>query len=152
MTALTESAVKHAAVAWLEGVGWQVLNGAEIAPGELAAEPADHDEAVLAQRLCDVLARLNPTLPADGLPLAVLELKNAANEDATIWSAFQQLQTYESGIPARFATNGVLVVSDGVEARVGTFTAGREWFEPWRTISGATLTDAHRPELREAGK
>lgn len=50
-------------------------------------------------------------------------------------SAFQQLQTYKAEIPALFATNAVLVVSDGVEARAGTLTAGREWFKPWRTIA-----------------
>ena len=84
----------------------------------------------------------------NGLPLAVLELKNAANEDATIWTAFQQLQTYKAEIPSLFATNAVLVVSDGVEARVGTLSAGREWFKPWRTIAGERLADAHLPELQ----
>ena len=92
--------------------------------------------------------RLDVVLFVNGLPLAVLELKNAANEDATIWTAFQQLQTYKAEIPSLFATNGVLVVSDGVEARVGTLTAGREWFKPWRTISGDTLADPHLPELQ----
>lgn len=75
----------------------------------------------------------------NGLPLAVIELKNAADEQATIWSAYQQLQTYQAEIPALFATNAVLVVSDGVEARVGAIGAGREWFKPWRTVSGASL-------------
>ena len=56
--------------------------------------------------------------------------------------AFQQLQTYKAEIPSLFATNALLVVSDGVEARVGTLTAGREWFKPWRTIAGETLADA----------
>ena len=92
--------------------------------------------------------RPDVVLFVNGLPLAVLELKNAANEDATIWSAFQQLQTYKAEIPALFATNGLLVVSDGVEARAGTLTAGREWFKPWRTISGAALAEAHMPELQ----
>jgi type I restriction enzyme R subunit len=49
----------------------------------------------------------------NGLPLAVIELKNAADERATVWSAFQQLQTYQAQIPALFATNAVLVASDG---------------------------------------
>jgi type I restriction enzyme R subunit len=84
----------------------------------------------------------------NGLPLAVLELKNAANEDATIWTAYQQLQTYKAEVPTLFATNAVLVVSDGVEARAGTLTAGREWFKPWRTISGESLADTHMPELQ----
>ena len=84
----------------------------------------------------------------NGLPLAVLELKNPAAENATIWSAFQQLQTYEAGVPTLFAPNALLAVSDGVEARVGTLGAGREWFKPWRTITGETLADAHLPELQ----
>jgi type I restriction enzyme R subunit len=92
--------------------------------------------------------RPDVVLFVNGLPLAVLELKNAASEDATIWTAFQQLQTYKAEVPALFATNAVLVASDGVEARAGTLTAGREWFKPWRTISGEVLADAHMPELQ----
>jgi type I restriction enzyme R subunit len=72
----------------------------------------------------------------NGLPLAVIELKNAADEDATIWTAFDQLQTYKHQIPALFAFNEVLVISDGLTARVGSLTADREWFMPWRTIEG----------------
>jgi type I restriction enzyme R subunit len=180
----TESVVEEAALAWLESVGWQVRNGAEIAPGEPAAERDDYGQVVLAQRLRDALARLNPALPAEavddafrkltrpegaelivrnralhrllvdgvtveyrdaegsirgaqarvidfddpanndwlavnqfsvvenkhsrrpdvvlcvnGVPLAVVELKNAADENATIWSAFQQLHTYKAEVP-----------------------------------------------------
>ena len=84
----------------------------------------------------------------NGLPLAVLELKNAADEDATIWTAFQQLQTYKIEIPSLFAANALLLISDGVGARVGTLTAGREWFKPWRTIAGERLADPHLPELQ----
>lgn len=84
----------------------------------------------------------------NGLPLGVVELKNAADEDATIWSAFRQLQTYKAEIPSLFAFNEVLLVSDGVQARVGALTAGREWFKPWRTITGEALADAHMPELQ----
>ncbi|MBI4755712.1 MAG: hypothetical protein HY778_09920 [Betaproteobacteria bacterium] len=64
------------------------------------------------------------------------ELKNAADENATIWSAFQQFQTYKAKVPTLFAPNALLAVSDGVEVRVGALTAGREWFRAWRTISG----------------
>jgi len=84
----------------------------------------------------------------NGLPLGVLELKNAADEDATVWSAFQQLQTYKAQIPSLFNSNAVLVASDGVEARIGTLSGGREWFKPWRTTSGERLADAHMPELQ----
>jgi type I restriction enzyme R subunit len=233
MTAFSESIVEEAALAWLEVTGWQVRHGAEIAPGEPAAEREDYGQVVLAQRLHDALARLNPELPAEalddafrklirpegrdllirnralhrllvdgvtveyrdangnirgaqaqvidfddlkandwlavnqfsvienkrsrrpdvvlfinGLPLAVLELKNAAAENATIWSAFQQLQTYQAEVPTLFAPNALLAASDGVEARVGTLGAGREWFKPWRTIAGDTLAGSHMPELQ----
>ena len=80
--------------------------------------------------------RPDVVLFVNGLPLAVIELKNPADENATIWSAFQQLETYQAQIPTLFATNAALVVSDGVQARIGTLGAGREWFKPWRTISG----------------
>jgi type I restriction enzyme R subunit len=92
--------------------------------------------------------RPDVALVVNGLPLAVIELKNAADEDATIWTAFQQIQTYKTEVPAFFSTNELLVISDGVEARVGTLTAGREWFKPWRTVSGERLADPHLPELQ----
>ena len=72
----------------------------------------------------------------NGLPLGIVELKNPTDEDATIWTAWQQLQTYKSELPTLFSVNELLVVSDGLEARVGTLTAGKEWFKPWRTIVG----------------
>lgn len=72
----------------------------------------------------------------NGLPLAVIELKNAADEDATIWSAFNQLQTYKQQIGSLFHYNAVLVVSDGTNARIGSLTANQEWFKVWRTIDG----------------
>jgi len=92
--------------------------------------------------------RPDVVLFVNGLPLGVIELKNAATENATIWSAWQQLQTYQSEIPALMATNAVLIASDGVDARVGVLAAGREWFKPWRTIAGQALADARMPELQ----
>ena len=83
----------------------------------------------------------------NGLPLAVIELKNAADEDATIWTAFNQLQTYKQQIPSLFAYNEVLVISDGLDARVGSLTADKEWFMPWRTIEGEELAPATMLEL-----
>ena len=229
----TESVVEDAALVWLEAAGWRVAHGPEMAPETAGAERRDYGEVVLARRLRDALARLNPALPAEaladafrkvtrpegpdllqrnralhrllvdgvpieyrtregevrgaqarvidfeepaandwlavnqfsvaenkhsrrpdvvlfvnGLPLVVLELKNAADEGATIWSALQQLQTYQVEIPSLFATNAVLVTSDGVEARVGVVGAGREWFKAWRTIGGERLADKHTPELQ----
>jgi type I restriction enzyme, R subunit len=72
----------------------------------------------------------------NGLPLGVIELKNAADEDATIWSAYAQLQTYKAEIPTLLHYNAALVVSDGLQARVGSVTANQEWFKVWRTIAG----------------
>ena len=92
--------------------------------------------------------RPDVVLFVNGLPLGVVELKNPADEDATIWTAWRQLQTYKAELPSLFAFNAALVVSDGVEARIGTLTAGREWFKPWRTISGETLADPHMPQLQ----
>ncbi len=84
----------------------------------------------------------------NGLPLGIIELKNPADEDATIWTACQQLQTYKAEIPSLFVFNTALLVSDGVEARIGTLTAGREWFKPWRTISGEVLANPQMPQLQ----
>ena len=84
----------------------------------------------------------------NGLPLAVLELKNAADKNATIWSAFNQLQTYKQQIPSLFVFNEALVISDGLHARVGTVTASREWFMPWRTIEGEELADTRLTQLQ----
>lgn len=230
---VTESVVEQAALAWLESTGWQVANGADIAPGEPGAEREHYGQVALERRLRNALDRLNPALPSDalddafrkllrpdgadliqqnralhrllvdgvtveyrngdgairgaqarvidfdrpeendwlavnqfsvteakhtrrpdvvlfvnGLPLAVIELKNAAGENATIWNAFRQLQTYQSEVPTLFAANALLVASDGVEARVGVIGAGREWFKPWRTIAGEALADTHLPELQ----
>jgi type I restriction enzyme, R subunit len=229
----TESIIEEAALAWLEGIGYQVLPGSDIAPGEMAAERDEYSQVVLERRLRQALERLNPQVPPDaieeafrkltrpdspslvgnnhaihrylvegvpveyqrpdgsiggdlvrvldhenpdnnefvavnqftvvenhherrpdvvvfvnGLPLAVMELKNAATENATIWSAFNQLQTYKQQIPSLFAYNEALVVSDGVQARIGTLTADKEWFMPWRTIEGEALADAKLPQLQ----
>jgi type I restriction enzyme, R subunit len=92
--------------------------------------------------------RPDVVLFVNGLPLAVIELKNPADEGATVWSAFQQLQTYQAQIPALFATNAALVVSDGVQARIGALGAGKEWFKPWRTISGREDAPATLSELQ----
>ena len=92
--------------------------------------------------------RPDVALFVNGLPLGLIELKNPADADATIWTAWRQLQTYKAELPSLFAFNAALVVSDGVEARIGTLTAGREWFKPWRTISGETLADPAMPQLQ----
>ena len=94
--------------------------------------------------------RPDVVLFVNGLPLGIVELKNPTDEDATIWTAWQQLQTYKSELPTLFSMNELLVVSDGLEARVGTLTAGREWFKPWRTISGLDVDDGSLVQLEVA--
>ena len=84
----------------------------------------------------------------NGLPLGVIELKNPADEKATLWSAFNQLQTYKQEIPSLFTTNAALVISDGVHARIGSLTADRERFMPWRTVSGEKVAPPTLAELQ----
>ena len=92
--------------------------------------------------------RPDVVLFVNGLPLGLIELKNPADEKATVWTAWQQIQTYGAELWNLFAFNAVLIASDGVEARAGTLTAGREWFKPWRTITGEALADPNLPQLR----
>ena len=92
--------------------------------------------------------RPDVVLFVNGLPLGVIELKNPADEDATIWTAWQQLQTYKAELPTLFSMNEALMVSDGTEARIGTLTSGREWFKPWRTVTGETLAGPYTTELQ----
>ena len=98
---------------------WLVLNQFTVVEGQNNRRP-------------DIVVMVN------GLPLAVIELKNAADEEATIWSAFAQLQTYKAQISSLMQYNAVLVVSDGLQARIGSLTANHEWFKVWRTIDGET--------------
>lgn len=88
----------------------------------------------------------------NGLPLAVIELKNPADENATIRSAFRQMQTYKNQIPSLFQFNQMLVVSDGTEARMGALTSDWEWFLPWRTIDGEEICSKGDAELEVLAK
>ena len=119
--------------------------------GSIRGEPArivDFDDPVnndwLATNQFTVTENRNTRRPdialfLNGLPLGIIELKNPADEDATIWAAWQQLQTYQAELPTLFSMNEALIVSNGLEARIGALGAGREWFKPWRTITGETL-------------
>ncbi|HXG55627.1 MAG TPA: type I restriction endonuclease subunit R [Vicinamibacterales bacterium] len=232
MTPFVENHVEQAALFWLEGLGFSVISGPTIAPGEPSAERSSFGEVILKSRLREALVKLNPSLPSDaldeafrklitppaaalipnnvafhrmlvngveveyqradgsiggepvkvidfdnptandwlavnqfavtedghsrrpdivlfvnGLPLAVLELKNAASESATITDAFHQLQTYKHQIPSLFHHNATLVISDGLHARIGTISANRERFMPWRTVEGETLAPAGLSQL-----
>lgn len=94
---------------------WLAMNQFTVAEGQHNRRP-------------DIVIFLN------GLPLGVIELKNAADENATIWSAYQQLQTYKAQISALMNYNEVLVVSDGLQARIGSLSASQEWFKVWRSV------------------
>jgi type I restriction enzyme R subunit len=230
-SALAESDVEEASLEWFKDLGYDILNGPTIAPGELFAERTSYGEVVLKGRLRPALARINPQLaePAvddaigkvlrvehptlventhrfhryviegvpveyqedgrtvhdqirlidfsdpgnndwlvvnqftviedhhnrrpdvvvfvNGLPLAVIELKNPADENATVRDAFNQVQTYKAEIPSLFVCNEALVVSDGLAARVGTVTADWERFMPWRTVEGSDLAPSGLPQL-----
>jgi type I restriction enzyme R subunit len=231
-SAFTESVVEEAALDWLRALGYTILHGPDLAPGEPGAERETYGDALLEGRLRAAIARLNPKVPpavlddsfarltaielpslvernrsrhrmlidgvsaerldedgrivgepvrvidfddpdhndwvalnqftvieagrnrrpdivlfVNGLPFAVIELKDATDEQATIWSAHNQLQTYKAEIPSLFDFNEILVISDGVEARVGSLTANREWFLPWGTIEGEDPASNLQPEL-----
>jgi len=101
------------------------------------AEPLNNDFLLVSQlsvqgsqklRRADLVAFVN------GLPLVVIELKNPASEQADIWDAFAQLQTYQDDISELFTSNLALVISDGINARIGSLTANAERMLPWRTI------------------
>ena len=107
-----------------------------------AGVPTSRAQAGKNNRRPDIVLFVN------GLPLGVIELKNPADDDATIWTAWNQLQTYRAELPSLFSMNEVLMVSDGNEARIGTLTSGKEWFKPWRTIAGRRLADKLLTELQ----
>lgn len=112
----------------LENNDWLVVNQLTVSEGGHNRRP-------------DVVVFLN------GLPIAVIELKNAASENATIWNAFQQLQTYKQELPSLFVFNELLVISDGLEARIGTLSSNKERFLPWRTIEGEALASKTMSQL-----
>jgi type I restriction enzyme R subunit len=72
----------------------------------------------------------------NGLPLVVIELKNPAEEKATVKTAFEQLKTYKQAIPGLFIYNGLMIISDGLEAKAGTISAGFTRFMAWKTADG----------------
>jgi type I restriction enzyme R subunit len=84
-------------------------------------------------RRADVVVFIN------GIPLAVLELKNITDEQATLRKAFDQFQTYKAQIPSLFHSTAFLVISDGHQAKLGTITSDWERFMAWRTITGKEL-------------
>ncbi len=229
---LTESMVEEAAIGWYEELGYAILPGSQLAPGDPSAERESFSDVLLVGRLREAIRQLNPAIPEDareealrkllrlatpsllqtnrafhrllregvpveyprpdgsiagdhvrlvdfnnvaandwllvnqfsvtdgqhnrrsdllvflnGLPLGLIELKNAAADGANIWSAYAQLQTYKAEIPTLLGYNAVLVVSDGLQARIGSITANQEWFKLWRTIDGEVDAPATELEL-----
>lgn len=227
-----ESTVEEAALSWFEELGYAVVHGPIIAPGEQNAERGSFGDVVLAGRLREAVDRINADIPneareealrkvlrlespslvgnnrafhrmlrdgveveyrtddgairgdrvrlvdfdrpanndwlavnqfaviggqhhrrpdivvfVNGLPLGVIELKNLVDEEATIWKAWNQLQTYKQEISSLFHYNEVMVVSDGREARIGSLTANQEWFKVWRTIAGEETAPSSILEL-----
>jgi type I restriction enzyme R subunit len=228
---LTESTVEEATLEIFESLGYAIVHGPDIAPGELFEERANYSDVLLTKRLRGALSRINPKVPSEsvdeavrkllsvsapnlgesnrsfhryltdgvpveyrakdrvvhnqvhlfdfknpennewlainqftiienrnnrrpdvlvfvnGIPLGVIELKNLADENTTIRDAFNQLQTYKRDIPSLFPYNEAMVVSDGIEARLGTLTSGWERFMPWRTIEGNKIAAKGSLEL-----
>ena len=113
----------------LESNDWVAVNQFTVREGQHVRRP-------------DILLFLN------GLPIAGIELKNATDEKATIWTAYDQFQTYKHQIPSLYVHNVLLCISDGMEARVGSITSPPERFLPWRTIEGEKPAPATIPQLR----
>jgi len=90
--------------------------------------------------------RLDVVLFVNGLPLVLMELKRPGDENATLRGAFNQIQTYRADIPDLFTWNQVVVISDGTQARAGSFTAGWEHYAPWKTIHGQDLAPGGLPQ------
>jgi type I restriction enzyme, R subunit len=88
----------------------------------------------------------------NGLPLVVIELKNAVDENATIHSAFNQLQTYKSTIPSLFLYNALLIISDGWDALYGSLTSPKQFFVPWKSIDGKMVADENMPQMEVMAK
>ena len=88
----------------------------------------------------------------NGLPLVVIELKNATDENATIQSAFNQLQTYKQAIPTLFQYNAMLIASDGWDALYGSLTSPKQFFVPWKSIDGTLVADENIPQMEVMAK
>lgn len=99
------------------------------------------------QRGTVVTKRPDVVILVNGLPLVVIELKNPADEQATVQKAYTQLQNYKSAVPQLFYTNALLVASDGMEARAGSLTAGFTRFMRWKTVDGIREDEVTNPQV-----
>ncbi len=100
----------------------------------------------------NVNKRPDVILFVNGLPLVVIELKNPADENATVLSAFKQLQTYKQAIPSLFTYNGFMIISDGLEAKAGSISAGLSRFMAWKTADGVGTGPRACPGIDEQKK
>jgi len=82
----------------------------------------------------------------NGLPISVIELKSASDEEATIEKAFNQIKTYQIDIPSLFNYNAFNIISDGINAKVGTITSNYEWYKGWRTEDGENIAPLNIPQ------
>ena len=83
----------------------------------------------------------------NGIPLVVIELKNAADENATMESAFNQIQTYKAFIPGLFTYNSICVISDGLECKAGSVSAGIKRYMAWKSSEGVKEASRFTPQL-----
>ena len=218
MPLIDEDQVEQIAIDWFKGLGYDYLNGYDIAPDGDNPQRDNYQEVLLPERLQAALVKLNPSLPLsaideaidrvrkhqhssliqnnrafhqmllegvaveiktddgtkgervklidfhnkdnndflivnqftvkgnkgnrrpdmivfiNGLPISVIELKNPADENADIFKAYNQLQTYKDELEDLFVYNEALIISDGINARVGSLTATEEWYMYWRAI------------------
>ena len=218
MSLIDEDQVEQIAIDWFKGLGYDYLNGYDIAPDGDNPQRDNYQEVLLPERLKTALVKLNHSLPVsaideaidsvrkhqhssliqnnrafhqmllegiaveiktddgtkgervklidfhnkdnndflivnqftvkgnkgnrrpdvivfiNGLPVSVIELKNPADENADIFKAYNQLQTYKDELEDLFVYNEALIISDGINARVGSLTATEEWYMYWRAI------------------
>lgn len=95
----------------------------------------------------NVTRRPDIVLLVNGLPLVVIELKNPTDENAAVKKAFTQLQNYKKVISSLFYYNGILVASDGLDAKMGSLTSGWEWFMAWKTVDGVKEDKSTTPQV-----
>ena len=230
--AVTEAVVENAMLGWFRSLGYSVIHGPTIVPGEPAAERDRLDSVLLTGRLRDALIRLNADIPVvaidealrkvslihspspilnnrdinkllrdgvaveytkadgtaayaqlvvldpsrpalhdflavnqvaviegqfhrradvvvyvNGIPLAVIELKNPSKAETSIKEAWRQLQTYGREVPGLFHGNALLVISDGLDARAGAMGSDFSRFLPWRTVDGVDVAPPGQLQL-----
>ena len=100
-------------------------------------DPSLNDFLVVSQlTIVNGETRRRPDLTVflNGLPVAVIELKDVGREDAAVWTAYDQLEECKAAIPGLFVYNEIMVISDGDQSRVGSLTADQDRFTPWRSI------------------